>query len=291
MKSHARPPKIHTRPACIHRCVLSSAMGSYLRSRRGMSTDGLEVTVGLPVSLHPPILPANIGNTAGNKFGFLMVRLPLYEFGSREVRRHGLERASPPAVHGHLSGRLLSCAWHVRVRAQARLAEIHERLAVAKSWPEALHQSRAHSAHSSPWHLPCIPCIPCAPPTSRLSRCARQALVSNALATATGFLPDELLQCALGTAGSSRASTIMSNVRGPPDALHIGGLRLSSLYGFLPTPPGVALGLGFGTYAGQIALSIVCDRGLLGDDSGTLLRMMCDEHAAFCASASATHLI
>ena len=34
----------------------------FATSHRGMSTDGLEVTVGLPVSLHPPILPANITN-------------------------------------------------------------------------------------------------------------------------------------------------------------------------------------------------------------------------------------
>ena len=60
-------------------------------------------------------------------------------------------------------------------------------------------------------------------------------------------------------------------VRGPPDQLHIGGLGLGELFGFLPTPPGVGLGVGIGTYAGRISLSITCDRSLLGDAAAELL--------------------
>ena len=96
-------------------------------------------------------------------------------------------------------------------------------------------------------------------------------------------VPAPLVNCALHSAGNARTSVILSNVRGPPDALHIGGMALGELFGFLPTPPGVGLGVGIGTYAGGAALSVVCDRNLLGDSSKELLGHMLNEHAAYCA--------
>ena len=113
-----------------------------------------------------------------------------------------------------------------------------------------------------------------------------EALVSHGLAVCSGCLPTPAVKCALASAGNARASTIVSNVRGPPEALHLDGKKLSSLYGFLPTPPGVALGVGIGTYAGRLCVSVCCDRGLLGDDSHELLRRMLDEHASLCATAA-----
>lgn len=80
----------------------------------------------------------------------------------------------------------------------------------------------------------------------------------------------------------------MSNVRGPPEQLHIGGFKLSGLFGFLPTPPGVALGIGVGTYGGQISVSLTCDRGLLGDDATMLLEMMLEEANALSLAQPAT---
>ena len=50
------------------------------------------------------------------------------------------------------------------------------------------------------------------------------------------------------------------------EPLHVGGMELGELFGFLPTPPGVGLGVGIGTYAGRAALSVACDRALLGAD-------------------------
>ena len=46
--------------------ALASAMGTYMRTR-GIGTAGLDLTAGLPVSMHPPILAPEIGNTAGNR--------------------------------------------------------------------------------------------------------------------------------------------------------------------------------------------------------------------------------
>ena len=204
---------------------LAHAMGSYMRSRhsKGLTsaaaggvaavspsvTDGLELTAGLPVSLHPPILPPEVGNSSGNKFGFLLVRLPMEECDL-----------------------------------VARLRRVHDVLMDAKSSPEAL--------------------------------------VSHQLARVTGCLPDALISSAVSAAGNSSTSTIMSNVRGPPKRLHINGSEVESITGFLPTPPGVALGVGLGTYAGSIGVSVTCDRVLLGDGAADeLLQLMLQEHERY----------
>ena len=69
--------------------------------------------------------------------------------------------------------------------------------------------------------------------------------------------------------------------------MYTGELKLSSLFGFLPTPPGVALGVGVGTYAGQLSVSLTCDRQLLQDDAGVLLEIMLEDASALCASQPA----
>jgi diacylglycerol O-acyltransferase len=187
--------------------IITAAMDRYMLECRRLPTQSTEVTFGLPVSLHAPILPPEIGNTAGNKFGFLTVRLPL---GA--------------------------------VSRDARLNEVRTRMNRAKRSPEAL--------------------------------------VSYALAACTGCLPDSVIQCGLTAAGSSRASTIMSNVRGPTETLHVQGLAMGKLFGFLPTPPSVGLGIGLGTYAGQLNISVACDKELMGDDAGLVLQMIIEESEA-----------
>ena len=92
------------RTARAHKCTLNDlwmsaaagAMGAYMR-QRGQETSGLEITCGIPVSLHPPVLNEQIGHTQGNNFGFLTVRLPLFEFKSHEARLQA--RASSLWVH------------------------------------------------------------------------------------------------------------------------------------------------------------------------------------------------
>ena len=87
------------------------------------------------------------------------------------------------------------------------------------------------------------------------------------------------VQSVLAASGNTSCSVIMSNVRGPPRALHINGLNLSRLYGFLPAPAGVALGVGIGTYAGTVALSVACDKARLGEGAADeILRLMMEGH-------------
>lgn len=198
---------------------LCFAMGEYMRKRQ-LPTDGVTLTAGLPVSLHPPILPPEVGNAVGNRFGFLVVQLPLADFCDAADGTAGRE---------------------------ARLLAVHATLMEAKRTPEPL--------------------------------------VAHALAGLSGCLPAPFVNCALGKAGNARTSVILSNVRGPPDMLHIGGMALGELFGFLPTPPGVGLGVGIGTYAGQCALSVTCDRALLGDAADELLGAMLAEHERYCEGA------
>ena len=67
-----------------------------------------------------------------------------------------------------------------------------------------------------------------------------------------------------------------------PISLHIHGKRVESLSGFLPTPTGVALGVGLGTYGGGIGISITCDVGVLGEEAAqTILDLMLEEHREY----------
>ena len=209
---------------------LAYAMGEYMRRNRGRtgeaatdaeadaSTDGLELTAGIPVSLHSPILPPEVGNSSGNKFGFLLVRLPM---GRR-----------PPNDQG----------------SRARLHQVQAVLKMAKHSPEAL--------------------------------------VSYQLASLASCLPREWVSDAVTAGGNSSSSVIMSNVRGPPKQLHINGSAIQSLIGFLPTPPGVALGIGLGTYAGKLGLSVTCDRCMGENSAETLLGLMLEEHTRFLREVS-----
>ena len=61
--------------------------------------------------------------------------------------------------------------------------------------------------------------------------------------------------------------------------------HIEDLFGFLPTPPGVGLGIAIGTYAGRASLSVACDRTLMGDSANELLGLMMAEHARYCEAS------
>ena len=208
---------------------LAFAMGEYMRRHlrktgeaatdadADASTRDLELTAGIPVSLHSPILPPEVGNSSGNKFGFLLTRLPMRTFPEDDSR--------------------------------ARLHQVQTVLKAAKHSPEAI--------------------------------------VSYQLASVASCLPSALVSGAVTAGGNSSSSVIMSNVRGPPRQLHINGSAIQSLIGFLPTPPGVALGIGLGTYAGKLGLSVTCDRCMGESSAEEILCLMLDEHMRFLREASA----
>ena len=83
---------------------------------------------------------------------------------------------------------------------------------------------------------------------------------------------------------TSHCPSPQSNVRGPSAAMHLCGCEVGMLHGLLPTPPGVALGIGLGTYAGRVHLTVTCNNGLL--DAQELLGLMVDEHATYCAAVA-----
>ena len=56
------------------------------------------------------------------------------------------------------------------------------------------------------------------------------------------------------------------------------------MQGFLPTPPGVALGVGIGTYAGRVSLSVATLKHVV-PDANELLGFMLDEHLAYVHAA------
>jgi diacylglycerol O-acyltransferase len=51
----------------------------------------------------------------------------------------------------------------------------------------------------------------------------------------------------------------MTNTRGSPDYVHMGGRRLESIYGFVPLPLGIPVGVVVRSYAGSMALTVTAE--------------------------------
>ena len=54
----------------------------------------------------------------------------------------------------------------------------------------------------------------------------------------------------------ANASAVLTNVRGPDKAVHLGGRKIETTLGFLPLPPGIPVGVVVSSYAGNVTLSV-----------------------------------
>jgi len=82
------------------------------------------------------------------------------------------------------------------------------------------------------------------------------------------------------------AIAVVSNNRGPSKQMHIGGRRVESLYGFVPMPPGVPIGLVVMSYAGNISLTMSAESWAVPDTDQFLIWMM-DEYKRLLNEAKA----
>ncbi len=81
------------------------------------------------------------------------------------------------------------------------------------------------------------------------------------LARAAGALPRRWIQHAFESS-SMHTTLCVSNVRGPDAPLHIDGRKVVEVAGFLPPPPGIALGIAVFSYAGNVMFSVAADNVL-----------------------------
>jgi diacylglycerol O-acyltransferase len=73
---------------------------------------------------------------------------------------------------------------------------------------------------------------------------------------------------------SANAAVSVSNVRGSPTKLHIGGNTVESIAGFLPLPPGVPVGVVIKSYAGTVSLSVTAQPWAVPDADQFLVWML-----------------
>jgi hypothetical protein len=64
---------------------------------------------------------------------------------------------------------------------------------------------------------------------------------------------------------AGRATAIMTNVVGPGERRYLAGVPLEALLFWVPKTGGLALGVSILSYAGQVRLGVITDRGLVPD--------------------------
>jgi hypothetical protein len=83
-------------------------------------------------------------------------------------------------------------------------------------------------------------------------------LVARALAGSTHILPASWLPFIFSKA-SAGAVAVVTNTRGASEYVHMGGRRVESIYGFVPLPPGIPVGVVVSSYAGNMALTVTAE--------------------------------
>jgi hypothetical protein len=81
---------------------------------------------------------------------------------------------------------------------------------------------------------------------------------ARALTQSTHILPAAWLPFIFSKA-SAGAVAVVTNTRGAPDYVHMDGRRVESIYGFVPLPPGIPVGVVVSSYAGSMALTVTAE--------------------------------
>jgi hypothetical protein len=81
---------------------------------------------------------------------------------------------------------------------------------------------------------------------------------ARALTQSTHILPAAWLPYIFSKA-SAGAVAVVTNTRGSPDYVHMGGRRVTSIYGFVPLPPGIPVGVVVSSYAGSMGLTVTAE--------------------------------
>jgi diacylglycerol O-acyltransferase len=80
------------------------------------------------------------------------------------------------------------------------------------------------------------------------------------------------------------ATCVVTNVRGPPAAVHWQGRELESIYGFVPLPPGIPIGVSVNSYNGKMSLSLTAEPWAVPDGDQFLVWVL-EEYMALVQAA------
>jgi hypothetical protein len=90
-----------------------------------------------------------------------------------------------------------------------------------------------------------------------------------------GLVPAGLANPLVKTLGT-RATAIVTNVRGPQERRYLAGSSLDGFLAWVPQTGPLGLGISILSYDGQVRIGILADSGLI-PDPGALLADLCDE--------------
>lgn len=102
-------------------------------------------------------------------------------------------------------------------------------------------------------------------------RRSRQAIVAFGLLAALGMAPAAVQRTALDMF-SRKATTVATNVPGPPMPLYFAGSRISDLMFWVPQTGTIGMGLSILSYNGQVHFGLIVDEGLVPDPESIIER-------------------
>lgn len=106
---------------------------------------------------------------------------------------------------------------------------------------------RLHQVHDTLWNRKQTP-------TAALSY-----IIAQTFGGTLGTLLGPRLTSWLFSKAHANASVVVTNVRGPETAAHLGGRKVEANLGFLPLPPGVPIGLVVMSYDQKITLTVMAE--------------------------------
>ena len=115
-----------------------------------------------------------------------------------------------------------------------------------------------------------------------------EAVTFYSLLNIFGVTPRQVEEQGLNIFGS-RATAVMTNVRGPDQALYIAGSKIENMMGWVPQAGHLGLGVSIFSYDGKVSVGVITDAGLVPDPEKITARFRArfDELLAIATAATA----
>ena len=91
-----------------------------------------------------------------------------------------------------------------------------------------------------------------------------EAVAFYSLLNVFGVTPRQVEEQALNIF-ASRATAVMTNVRGPGQALYMAGSKIENIMGWVPQAGRLGLGVSIFSYDGKVSVGVITDAGLVPD--------------------------
>lgn len=111
-------------------------------------------------------------------------------------------------------------------------------------------------------------------------------ILAKSLSLATAILPVSWIS-KMYSASNAGSLVVVSNNRGPPMPVHLAGRQIESIYGFVPLPPGIPVGVVVMSYAGNVNCTVSAEPWAVPDGDQFMVWVL-EEYMELVKAASAT---